>query len=504
MTKPKPVPRRLLRKLRPNELQGDLGAHELLFGPTRRLSAADFREYQTWMYQKCYEEPFIYLGAEMGLGKTGAVLRAVRRLLDEQRVNRVLIIAPVKVAEDTWPEEIRTWDFARALDYSLLTGPEEERKAAARDGREVHIINRENLVWLFEFWRRDWPYDMVVYDEASRLKAGNRKSKPTQRADGTVSTPKTTEFGALARLRATHIKRLVAMSGTPAPGGLKNLWGQFYVLDLGERLGHKKTHFMNRWFRTDPYTYAVDPLPHAMGEIMGAVSDIMVSLREEDYLNLPPLMVDDHWVTLPPKVMEQYRRFEKTLYLKEYDLEAVNAGVLTNKLLQFANGSLYVDEGHAEHVHDLKLNALADIVEQADGQPMLIAYSFKFDVERIKKRFPKFRIFGETKNDTRDWNAGRLPAMIVHPASAGHGMNFQYGGNIAVWYGLNWSLELYLQFLKRLHRSGQKADHVMMHRILARNTEDVHVAANLIENNVTQRQITEYVRVRAEQLRKAA
>lgn len=488
------------RALRVNEL-ADQEIIDLLDGPPAVVRGEDdFRPYQRWMADLCYREPVILLAAEMGLGKTGAVLHALRRLLDETAVCRVLIVAPLYVAENTWPEELRVWDFARSLSFSVLTGEESERRAAAQESSEIHIINRENLVWLWQLFGRRWPYDCLVYDEASRLKAGKKRTAVTKRKDGTATGRKLSEFGALAQTRGFY-RHVIEMSGTPAPNGLVDLWGPLYILDQGRRLGQKKSAFMDRWFKQDPYTYKVEAFPHSRDEIMGRIRDVMVSLREEDYLSLPPLVIDDRWVTLPPATLAQYRRFERTMVLQEYDIEAVSAGVLTNKLLQFANGGLYLEDGSVQPVHDLKLRMLDSIVEEACGEPILIAYSYKFDLERIRRRFPKFRVFGESKSDMRDWNAGRIPGLIVHPASAGHGLNFQYGGHHAVWYGLNWSLELYKQFNKRLHRSGQAAEHVYMHRILARGTEDEHMLLALEAKGQTQDHITESVRVRMERIR---
>lgn len=462
------------------------------------LSEADFKPYQHWMADRAYSEPYTFLAAEMGLGKTAATLCAIRRLLDEGVCRKALIVAPLYVAENTWPEEIEKWSFSRPLTYSVLTGTEAEREAARLEDTEIHIINRENLVWLWSRWGSvDWPYDFLGYDEASRLKGGSTKTKPVQLKSGAFSKPKLSEFGALTLAR-NLFDRVVELSGTPAPNGLIDLWGPFYILDQGERLGRTKTAFKSRWFNENRWTHEIKPHDHSFSEITSRIGDVLVSLRESDYLQLPPLQINDRYVTLPQKVLEQYRRFERSSVLEEYDVEAVNAGVLTNKLLQFANGSLYLDDQTAQPIHDLKLDQLESIFVEAMGEPMLVAYSFKFDLERIKKRFPKVRIFGDSKNDLKDWTAGKIPMLLVHPASAGHGLNFQYGGHIAVWYGLTWSLELYQQFMKRLHRQGQEADHVMVHRILARGTADEDVSRTLVVKGGTQDAITETVRLRLE------
>jgi hypothetical protein len=489
------------RQLRDNDIT-DPEIFDILDGPPPVIrSERDFRPYQKYMSDLACKKPAVLLAASMGLGKTGAVLHALRRMLDKGVIKKVLVVAPLYVARNTWPEEMRVWTFARRLSYSVLTGEESERRKAAMQPTQIHIINRENLVWLGALHGGRWPYDCLVYDEASRLKGGRKRTGVTKRADGSVSGRKLSEFGALARSRG-YYKKVIELSGTPAPNGLVDLWGPAYILDQGRRLGATKTAFMDRWFKVDPYNWSVTPHPHSQAEIMSRLSDVMVSLREEDYLSLPPLVVRDRWVTMPPHLDDQYERFEKTMVLEEYDIEAVSSGVLVNKLLQFANGGLYRQDGTVQPVHDLKLKALESVVEEAGGAPILIAYSFKFDLARIRKKFPKFRVFGESRDDLRDWNAGRIPGLIVHPASAGHGLNFQHGSNICVWYGLNWSLELYKQFNKRLHRSGQKADRVYMYRILCRHTVDEQMLGVLEHKGATQDSITEMVRVRAERLLK--
>jgi hypothetical protein len=494
--------KRMRRKpLEPWELC-DIEAIELLDGPPPVVLGHDnLRPYQLWMARQMTRKPAMLLGAQMGLGKTGATLRAVRALLDAGRVSKVLIVAPLKVAELTWPEEIRKWEFARPLPYALLTGPAEHRAQAALGPEPIHIINRELLVWLHRHLGRKWAYDMLVYDESSRLKSGSKRTGLTTRKDGTVTGRKLSEFGVLAR-RRNFFKRVVEMSGTPAPGGLLDLWGQFYILDRGKRLGTSKTSFQNRWFQKGFDGFSLEPMEHSHDEIMGKVKNIFVTLRSKDYLDLPPVVPLDVWVDLPPVAQEQYDRFAETSVLQEYDIEALNGGVLTNKLLQAANGSIYDDDGNPVWIHDAKLDALESIVADSGGAPIMICYAFKFDLDRIRKRFPKFRVFGESSSDMRDWTAGRIPGLLLHPASAGHGLNFQYGGNIMVWYGLNWSLELYQQAYERLPRSGQKAEHVFMYRILARKTYDVRQEKSLTRKGTTQDRITDEVRVYQDEIRR--
>lgn len=492
-------------------------AHELLWGrPERLLRYSDFRAYQKWMSRKIVELDGVFLGAEMGLGKTGATLKAMVDLLGSGEVRKVLVVAPLRVAEETWPEEIRTWDFARHLTYRVVTGTEEERKAALREPAQVTIINRENLRWLLKgIGMRRWGFEMIVYDEGSRLKRGVLLTNPKKNSKGKTPDPQMTELGCLTRVSG-KTKKVVVLSGTPSPNGLVDIFGPIFAVDQGKRLGNSMTAFKERWFVQDQYNYSVRPRPGAEEDIMSRIDDIFFSLREEDYLSLPPLVPVDHIIKLPRKSMETYWEMEKEMALElrnsrgeEEVIEAVNRGVLVQKLLQIANGSIYTgpiwDEDtdgflpkESIKLHDAKLDVLESIVEEANGRPILVAYSFKFDKDAIRKRFPFARVFGENKNDMRDWNDGRIRMLITHPASAGHGLNFQKASNIAVWYGLTWSLELYRQFVKRLHRSGQKEDKVFLHRIMAQGTADMDVLEVLKDRGATQDAITEVVRVRLE------
>ena len=485
----------------------DLEAAELIWGPPETiLREQDMRPYQTWMADKIVELPGILLGAEMGLGKTGATLLGARRCFDAGIVRKGLIIAPLLVAEETWPAEIAKWEFARDLTYRVVTGSEDERLAALRDGpRDLTIINRENLGWLYRrIGHPRWPFDLIIYDEASRLKRGVLRTSPKPNKSGEVPPPQLTELGIINKVRS-RTKKIVELSGTPNPNGLIDLFGPMFGIDGGERLGRSKNAYESRWFKTNPYTREVTPLPHAEDEIMGLVKDRYFSLREEDYLTLPPVVPVDHYVTLPKPLLARYKEFEREMAIdvlnswdQEETIEAVNKGVLTGKLLQFANGSLYNSDKQAIRLHDLKLDVLSSIVEEANGSPILCAYSFQFDLEAIKKRFRFARVFGQSKSDMRDWNAGRIPLMLLHPASAGHGLNFQYASNIAVWYGLTWSSELYQQFNKRLPRSGQKHDKVFLHRIMARKTMDENILPVLQDRKATEDRIKAAVKAQLE------
>lgn len=473
----------------------DTEAIELIWGPPDDiLTEAMMRPYQGWMSEKAQELDGVFLAAEMGLGKTGATLHAIVKMLAAGTIKHVLIVAPLKVAEETWPAEIAKWAFARHLRYRVVTGNAQERMAAlAITDVQITIINRENLRWLYNVTgTRRWPYDALVYDEASRLKQGKKRT----------DSRNLTELGVITRHRH-KFKRVIELSGTPSPNGLIDLWGPIYAIDKGKRLGSSITAFRDRWFRESKNGYGYEAFEHSEGEIMSRVKDVFFSLQERDYLDLPPMIEQDHIVRLSNSEMARYRDFEREMAMTVTNrwgetevIEAVNSGVLTGKLLQFANGSMYTEEKEAIPIHAHKLDALDSIVTEAMGRPMLVAYSFKFDKIAIKKRFPFARFFGDSPNDMRDWNAGRIRMLVLHPASAGHGLNFQAGSNIAVWYGLTWSLELYRQFIKRLHRSGQKADRVFLHRIITAGTADVTILPQLIARGATQDRINNAVRVR--------
>lgn len=483
----------------------DLEAEELIWGPPdEMLTEQNLRKYQRWMSDTICEKPGVYLGADMGLGKTGSVLHAFVRSQNAGIVKHGLIIAPLYVAEETWTEEIAKWEFARHLKYRVVTGTEAERRAALRLGPgDLTIINRENLLWLLRtLGLKRWCFDFIAYDEASRLKRGMTRTKANKRKDGTESKPRLTELGILDAVRF-KTKKIVELSGTPAPNGLIDLYGPIYAIDRGQRLGTSMTAYKRRWFIEDKYTNKVEPRVGALEDITRALDGVFYSLRSEDYLDLPPLIEVDRPVTLNAREKALYKELERESAIEVEGrwgdpewIEAVNGGVLIGKLLQMANGSVYGEDGTDHPIHSKKLDALESIVEEAGGKPLLVAYSFKFDKDAILKRFPQARVFGEGENDKRMWNAGKIPMMLMHPASAGHGLNFQKGSNIAVWYGLTWSLELYQQFIKRLWRSGQTESRVFLYRILANGTADWDVLRALTAKGATQDAITETVRVR--------
>lgn len=467
--------------------------------PERILTVENMDPWQKWMANKVIRQRGVILAAEMGLGKTGATLYGMIELLRAERIKKWLVVAPLRVAEETWPDEMWKWEFAREYQYSPILGDEADRIKAVASDAPIHIINRENIPWLWKTYRAKWPYDGLVYDESSRLKAGNRLSlRKTDKETGKVSGGQVNEFGSLAQaVEADKFKRVVELTGTPTPNGLQNWWAQLFLIDKGERLGRDKEAHDLRWFKQNQYTRKIEPQDHAEAEIMERIKDAVFSLKESDFLtsSLPPVVQHERWVTLPEKAMAEYRRLQKEMVLDEYDVEAVNNGVLANKLLQLCNGSIYDNEGNAREIHSRKLEELESIHHGAGGRPILVAYSYKFDLDRILGRFPHWRVFGDSDKDMADWNAGKIDAMLIHPQSAGHGLNFQFGGNILVWYGLTWSLEFFLQTNKRIHRRGQKADRVHQYFILAKNTFDARQISVLREKETNQDRITDQIRV---------
>lgn len=455
-----------------------------------KLGRDDLRIYQTrvidimkGIWTDPASPPGAIIALEPGAGKTVSSLTAISELLAAGHISKPLIVAPLLVAETVWDAEIEEWSHLNGMTCSKILGNERRRIDALDRAADIYIINKENLVWLWNHLDRgkNWCFDALFIDEASMLKNGKKRTMKRS----------LTRFGALAAARK-YITGVVELTGTPAPNGLKNLWGLAYIVDQGERLGRTKAAFEQRWFNQNKYTYEVKPKSGAQQEIMSKLTDIMFSLNPDDYASLPPLIENDITVHLPPKALEEYRRFKRTLVSEEYDVEAVNAAVLTNKLLQFANGSLFQEDGNHVPVHDEKLKALVDLHEEANGTPMLVAYSYRFDLERIRRKFPKAVVLNEQKDvvsTVRQWNEGEIDLLLAHPASAGHGLNIQRGSNISVWYGLTADLELFQQFNKRLWRSGQKREVVWSHRIIAADTHDMNILPILNNKDSVQSEV---------------
>lgn len=448
--------------------------------PSKVLFDWELRGYQEYIAKKCRQMDALLIAVDMSLGKTAAVLTYLLWVWERWTKVHVLVVAPLLVATDTWPDEIEKWRHLRPLrkDYSVIHGTPEERKQALKKNVFIHIINKENLQWLWEEIGGDagWFWDILVIDEASMAKEGKKRTK---RAGGGKGSRPMSRFGILARARKL-CWRVIEMTGTPMPEGIHNMWGLMYLLDLGERLGRDKTSFERRWFDKGYMGWGMEPRKGAKDEIIELSSDLIISLRAEDHLELPPVITHPEttkWVTFPPDLMREYKRFERKLYSEKYDVEAITKGVLANKLLQFANGSMYRERGNAIWVHDLKINALEEMLDELDGQHALIAWSYKFDKETMRKRFGKrIKFFDEYgKNAMKDWNAGKIVNLAMHPLSISHGTNFQFGGWNAIWYGLQHSGETFSQFNMRLPRPGQEAEEVFIRAILARGTKDEEV-----------------------------
>ena len=422
---------------------------------------------------------------DCGLGKTVITLTAIAELLyDYFEISKVLVIAPLRVAQSTWDEEIKKWDHLKQLKTSKILGTEKDRLSALNAKADIYIINRENVVWLTNECKSKWPFDMVIIDELSSFKS-----------------PRAQRFKALKRVRPL-MKRVIGLTGTPAPNGLMDLWSQIYLLDKGERLGKTITGYMEKYFNPDKRNqniiFSYKPKEGAEEAIYKKLSDICVSMKAEDYLKLPEQIDNIIQVNLSEKEMNDYKRLERDLLLPlvNTDIVANTAAVLTNKLLQIANGAVYDEAGKAREIHDEKLKILEDIIEAANGKPVLIFYSYKHDLDRIKKYFnnEKLRIL-DTAKDIEDWNKGKVSVMLAHPASAGHGLNLQAGGNIVIWFGLTWSLELYQQANARLHRQGQK-NNVIVHHIVAKGTMDENVMKSLKNKEKGQDSLIKAVKAR--------
>ena len=430
-------------------------------------------DYQRYAAEFIITHPISALLLDMGLGKTSITLTAINDLLfDSFEIHKVLVVAPLRVARDTWSAEIEKWEHLKNLQYSVVVGPAQERLKALCTPADIYIINRENIQWLVEESGLTFDFDMAVIDELSSFK--NHQSK---------------RFKAFMKVRP-KLKRIVGLTGTPASNGLMDLFAEFKLLDMGERLGRLIGQYRNAYFQPDKrngmVVYSYKPLPDAEQRIYDKISDITISMKATDHLKMPKLISAEYMVQLSENEKEKYDRLKKDLIFSTEDNEvtAANAASLSNKLSQMANGAVYSDDGETVHIHDRKLDALEDIIESMNGRPLLVAYWFKHDLERIKKRFEIREI--KSSEDISDWNSGKIPVALIHPASAGHGLNLQSGGSTLVWFGLTWSLELYQQTNARLWRQGQTADTVVIQHIITKGTIDEQIMKALKTKDTTQ------------------
>ena len=438
--------------------------------------------YQEFAKEFMISNPLSALFLEMGLGKTITTLTAIDELLyDCFEIRKVLIIAPLRVANSTWPSEIKKWEHLKLLRYSIVTGNEAERIQALNIKAEIYIINRENVDWLVNKSGVAMNFDMLVIDELSSFKSYTSK-----------------RFKSLLKIRP-YFKRVVGLTGTPSSNGLMDLWAEFRILDFGKRLGRYITHYRNKYFvpdkRNGMIIYSYKPQEDAEQQIYEAINDITISMKSCDHLKLPELIMNEVEVVLENKEVERYQDFKKAMVMTigEEEIDAVNAASLSNKLLQLANGSIYDEEKNYHTVHDKKIEALEQLVEEANGKPVLIAYCFKADKERIEQRFNVREI--QSAGDIEDWNKGEIQVGLIHPASAGHGLNLQQGGCTLIWFGLTWSLELYQQTNARLYRQGQNQT-VVIHHIITTNTIDEDVMKALKRKERTQEALMSAVKAR--------
>lgn len=447
--------------------------------------------YQRYCIDRVIAQPSVGLFLDMGLGKSSITLTAINELIyNRMQVSKVLVIAPKKVAELTWTTEAEKWDHLKHLRVSVCLGSEKDRIRALAKPADIYVINRENVSWLVDHYGKSWPFDMVVIDELSSFKSHEAK-----------------RFKDLKKVKP-YIRRIVGLTGTPAPNGIMDLWSQVYLLDGGERLYDTITKFRTRYF--DQYQAGsglrnYSAKAGAFELVSEKIKDLCISMKAEDYLELPGLTEHEVWVALDDKAKTAYREMEKQMILElpeGEEITAMNGAALSNKLLQLCNGAVYDETGAYHEVHNCKIEALLETIEQLQGQRVLVFYSFKHDKDRIMKALPKNLRVRELKKpeDQTDWNMGKIDVLLAHPASAGHGLNLQQGGNHMIWFGLNWSLELYQQAVARLYRQGQK-ERVIVHHLLVKGGRDEDVARAIRDKTVTQDELIASLKARIEEVR---
>lgn len=452
------------------------------------LNRSNLHDYQVRGVNHIIDNEYCALFLDMGLGKTVTTLTAIKELLDNCIISNALVIAPKKVTQVTWSDEIKNWEHLQGLTISVIDGTAKQRREAMAAKADIYAVSRDNIVWLvLEHGGVKLPYDMVVIDELSSFK--NHASK---------------RFRAMRKVRK-FIPRVVGLTGTPAPNGLIDLFAQMYLIDEGQRLGKTVTAYRDRFFRPGKrngdivYTYELKaPQNETEQQISDLISDITISMTAEDYLKMPDKIMLYDYVDLAPKVLAMYRDFEKEQILElinsDEPISAASAAALSNKLQQFANGAIYDAERNVKDLHDEKLDKLEELVEAANGEPVLIAYSYKHDLERIMQKLKAYKpVKLERPEHIADWNAGNIPVLVTHPASAGHGLNLQKGGHNIVWFGNTWSLELYQQFNARLYRQGQGKP-VTIHHIVTRGTIDEKIIKSLDGKRETQDGLMESIK----------
>lgn len=446
-------------------------------------------EYQKYCVNRILNTENLGLFLDMGLGKTLISLTAIKELMYNRfEIGKVLVIAPKKVAEATWQNEIEKWPELKILRTSTVLGTEKQRIKALNTPADIYIINRDNVVWLVDLYQNNWPFDMVVCDEFSSFK--NHQTK---------------RFKALASIKP-HIKKLIGLTGTPSPNGLLDLWAQVYLLDGGKRLSPSFYSFRSAYFEGDYMGYNYEARDFSQKEITEKISDICISMKADDYLELPECTNNIIPVVLNPKAEKAYLQMERDAVLEienADDIDATSAAALSTKLLQLANGAVYDENKNYHEIHDCKIEAFLETLEQLNGKNVLVFYNFKHDLERLSKALKKNKINFrklETKEDQNDWNVGKINVLLTHPASSAYGLNLQEGGNHVIWFGLNWNYELYTQANKRLHRQGQK-EKVIIHHLVTRDTRDEDVMEALKRKEGVQEYVLESLKARIKRVK---
>ena len=437
------------------------------------LSRDNLHAYQRKAVSFVLNERRCMLALDMGLGKSVSTLTAISDMLDGFTANKILVVAPLRVANSVWAQEALRWGHLQHLRVSVCTGSDKARRAALALDADVYVINRENVPWLVDNYGKKWPFDVVVIDESSSFK-----------------NPSSKRFKALRKM-LPEIESIVLLTGTPSPNGLLDLWSQMYLIDYGERLGRTMTGYKQRFFEADYFGRKFEPRAGSPEKIHALMSDKVIHMSAEDYLDMPARIDFPVSVDLPSAALDGYLEFERTMLaeIDDQEIEATTAAVLANKLLQYAGGAVYTDANkNWAETHSAKLDALSDIIDDNPNETMLVAYNYKSDLERLLARFPQARVLDKQQDTIDDWNKGRIPLLLAHPASAGHGLNLQSGGALCVWFSLNWSLEYYQQFNARLHRQGQTRP-VRIAHIVANNTIDQRVLSVLQNKNATQKSL---------------
>lgn len=441
------------------------------------LKRIDFHNYQNSLIAFAKFVNKCGLFVDMGLGKTVTTLTIILDFYNDFFIDRILIVAPLRVANTVWKQEALKWEHLKDLDIGICTGTATNRNLVIRKKHVITVINKENIPWLCE--NHKWIWDMVVIDESTGFK-----------------NPKAKRFKHIKN-KMKYVKSLILLTGTPTPNGLLDLWSQIFLIDSGERLGKNMTMYKSRFFKPTGYMgYQFKPLPGAEDKIKELIKDVCITMKSEDYLELPDKIDLYEYIEMPSNIKDQYEELEKEFILSldsGIDIEAPSASGLHNKLLQFCNGAMYDTDKKWHEIHNLKIEALKELIEENPGENFLIAYNYKSDLERLKKAFPKMVVLSKSGDELEEWNKGNIRMLACHPASAGHGLNAQYGGSILIWFGLNWSLELYQQLNKRLHRQGQTKPVRIIHLIM-KGGMDEKVMLAITSKAQTQDELIEYLK----------